>query len=227
MLIDILKNIFSEFSYLSKDFNIQDYQVTLFYQEEIDNYFIVLDKNIITVDELQNLNDISIQLFNLIKEDDLTNESFDKNATLIICFNGNVDNNIICNLEENPYLFKKNILKYNSEEIESLNTLLNSNYSYENLLLFLNNEEQFEEYKNNSELAYSLLTKFFIKLPFLKFIRQTRDLANLTEIISNKVSEEDLTEIYNLINYGNFDVQNINSYEDLISNNFIEGNTNE
>lgn len=227
MLIDILKNIFSEFSYLSKDFNIQDYQATLFYKEEIDNYFIVLDKDIITDDELQNLNDISIQLFNLIKEDDLTNESYDKNATLIICFNGDVDNNIICNIEENPYLLKKNILKYNSEEIESLNTLLSSNYSYENLLLFLNNEEQFEEYKNNSENGYSLLTKFFIKLPFLKCIRQTRNLANLSEIISIRASEENLTEIYNLINSENFNVQNINSYEHLISNNFLERDTNE
>lgn len=227
MLIDILKNIFSEFSYLSKDFNMQDYQATLFYKEEIDNYFIVLDKDIITDDELQNLNDISIQLFNLIKEDDLTNESYDKNATLIICFNGDVDNNIICNLEENPYLFKKNILKYNSEEIESLNTLLSSNYSYENLLLLLNNEEQFEEYKNNSENGYSLLTKIFIKLPFLKCIRQTRNLANLSEIISIRASEENLTEIYNLINFENFDLQHINSYEDLISNNFFERDTNE
>ena len=227
MLIEILKQIFEEFGYLYKDFNVQDYEVLLFYKEEIDNYYIIVDKESITSEEVENFENIMNELFTTIKEDDSTNESFDKNTTLIMCLNGKIDNSIINNLEENPYIFKKNTITYNNTEIDLLNELLSSSYSYENLILTLNNEEIFERYKITEDIGYKLLVKLFIKLPFLKFQRQIRNLENLSEIIQTKVTEQSLEAIYNILNTEAFNIQDISSYEDLISISLLQESENE
>lgn len=227
MLINILKQIFEEFSYSYKDFNMQNYQVSLFYKDEIDNYFIVLDKDDIASGDIESLDNTVNELFNTIKSDEASNEAFDKNTTLIMCLNGEIDTNFINSLEENPYIFKKNIITYSSEILESLNELLSTNYSYENLISTLNNEDKFEQYKRTSEEGYKLLLTLFIKLSFLSFYRQPRELGDLLEIIETKVTEVSLSEVYNIIKAETFNIQNINSYEDLISVNLIQGNENE
>ncbi len=227
MLINIVKQLFQEFRYLHKDFNMQNYQVSLFYKEEIDNYFIVLDKDNISSSDIESLDNTLNVLFNIIKNDEASNEAFDKNTTVIMCLNGEIDTDLINNLEENPYIFKKNIITYSSEILESLNELLSSNYSYENLISTLNDENKFEQYKRTSEEGYKLLLTLFIKLSFLRFYRQTRELGDLLEIIETKVTEVSLSEVYNIVNAETFNIQNINSYEDLISVNLIQGNANE
>ena len=64
-------------------------------------------------------------------------------------------------------------------------------------------------------------------MSFLRFYRQTRELGDLLEIIETKVTEVSLSEVYNIVNAETFNIQNINSYEDLISVNLIQGNANE
>ncbi|WP_404317016.1 ABC-three component system middle component 1 [Malaciobacter canalis] len=228
MLINILEHIFGEFEFLSKELNRNDYSVSLFYKENSADYFIVLDKENITNLEIESFLEVIQEIYTEFKNDDSTNETFDKNTTFIMCVNGENNESVLSSLEEDPYIFKKNIITYSDEELEDVIELLNLEYSYENLLLNLNNEENFDQFKNNSNLAgYRLLSKLFIKLPFLNFERQVRELENLSDIIKSNVNDSILLDSYYLINAESFDINNMSSYEDLVSVGFLEGDTGE
>jgi hypothetical protein len=216
MLINVLESIFNEFDFIKKVLNRNDYEVSLFYKETSSDYFIVLDKNSIESLEIETFLNVLQEVYVEFKRQEYTNETFDKNTTLILCVNGEVDNENLSLLEEDAYLFKKNIIAYTNNSLEELNHMLNFQYSYNNLLQNLNDEEKFEQYKSNGNIGYKLLVQIFIKLSFLKFRREMRNLDNLSEIILNRANEEGIAEIYNLINSENFNSQNINSYEDLI-----------
>ena len=190
MLINILEHIFEEFGFLSKELNRDDYRVSLFYKETSADYFIVLDNENITNLEIESFLEVIQEIYAEFKDDDSTNETFDKNTTFIMCANGENNESVLSYLEEDPYIFKKNIIAYSNEELQNIIELLNSEYSYENLLLNLNNEENFNQFKNNTNLGgYRLLSKLFIKLPFLNFKRQMLELENLSDIIKSNVND--------------------------------------
>lgn len=90
----------------------------------------------------------------------------------------------ILDLEEDKYFFKKYVITYLSDEVESFYKKLEE---YDNVMNFLekslNNAEKFEEFKVNNDISYySLILKLYIKIPHLS----CGDIFGQKEMISLK-----------------------------------------
>ncbi len=132
-------------------------------------------------------------------KDLLKNEWFDKNANLLILHESvsatSIGKNIVIDIEENPYLFKKQILVYTTNEMQNLTeAIAASNLStkkfFEQKLLSNSIFEQHKSNLNNNAFE-SLLYRVAHKVPFLNIkVAQKDGLSALTnsnnsEIIKN------------------------------------------
>jgi hypothetical protein len=180
-------------------------------------YLVVFLKNI---DGLQLLNlikgDYTRNCYNNIKINSLYEKEMDKNTSLIFClesdmFKENTSNEeektkldllkkVIYEVEEDPYFFKKYVLSYFVDQLDEIKTGIITTKSEgksitDYLQSRLNNTELFKRYKENpvSTLEYDLLSKLFIKLPFLKLTNLDMDLlVNLKIKISAELLERDI-----------------------------------
>jgi hypothetical protein len=108
----------------------------------------------------------------------------------------------IYNLEEDPYDFKKYVLTYTKSQLEALEIRLNEtneepltkilNYLLLEKKLFTSFKKK-PENRNSSEneeaVMYDLVSKLFIKLPFLSVIIKQENLLSLKKEIDDKLSE--------------------------------------
>ena len=134
----------------------------------------------------------------------------------------------LCNeIEEDAYLFKKNILLYKDENRILLETQLDNDFSLIKLNELLNNGESFDRNKSNIDSAYSLLAKVFIKLPFLSYKREGRELENLSEIIREQANNENLYSLYIQVSNNMLQVDALDTYQDIIDANLILGDNHE
>lgn len=149
-------------------------------------------------------------------------ESLRKNSTLILCIESSkVSAQKLLKFEEDPYLFKKNVITYSSDELIKLTKKLNNDYSNENLnqLLSHNSEDSFESFKAISTLGtdnhyYSLLIKVITKLPFVHFIPNTDELESLEDFVMTKLDEPHI-KLLDLICDGEFSEEKIDEKIEL------------
>jgi hypothetical protein len=105
---------------------------------------------------------------------------------------------LIFDIEEDPYTFKKYILTYTGEQ-ELLLTALFKESNQEKVTSFLyeilNDTEKFSAFKNRatneSALVYDLISKMFIKLPYLSIKNQHKELDSLLNKILESFDEGD------------------------------------
>jgi len=229
MLIDLLKNIFIESDYHEHIVEFEDYTSYMFSHQEKGEYFIVLDKETISDNDLKQLSSDGMQnLYSDCEGLETTDETFEKNTTLIICINNiNIDM-ILCNqFEEDAYLFKKNILFYEDVNVQQLEVQLDNDFSLTKLNELLNNGENFDRNKTNIESEYGLLAKLFIKLPFLNYQREGRELDNLSEVIREQANNENLYNLYIQISNNILQVDSLNTYQDIIDADLLLGDNHE
>jgi len=218
MLINILKNIFINNEFTETIIDYLDYECSLYRRNNEDNFFIVLDKESISDSELKSLNSEGfLELYNKLEKLEITDKTFEKNATLVLCLK--TDNNLINKIEEDSYLFKKNIIVYSEEMRTALVELLRDNYSLSNMNGFLNNDNMFENSKGNKNDGYTLLSRLFIKLPFLTYERGVRELDNLSEIIQKKSKDEGIEKLYK--QFVELDINTNITYQNLVENGII------
>ena len=218
MLIDILKNIFINNEFTETTITYLDYKCFLYRRNNEDNFFIVLDKESISNDELNSL--ISqgfLELYNKLEKLEVTDKTFEKNATLVLCLK--IENDLINKIEEDSYLFKKNIIVYSEKMETALLKLVKDDYSLSNINNLLNSDIMFEESKNNQNDGYTLLSRLFIKLPFLTYKRGVRELGNLSEIIQKKSEDEGMKKLYEQCI--KLDINKNITYQSLIENGII------
>ncbi|OOR17336.1 ABC-three component system middle component 1 [Bacillus cereus] len=204
---DLLKNIFNDAS-----FNvIEEVQLvnekTFLAISSIDckvNYYLVvfIQENMKTFLEEADFS----TFFEYMKNQDFYNSNMEKNFSLLVCLNCNKEIDLemqkdIYEIEENPYDFKKYVLVYSDEQVQMLNNeLLSSEYrmlipveGIKNVLnkILLDNV-RFYNFKNYmNDFVYDLITKIFIKLPFLSTeIGKEKQIGNLQEKIKNNLDEE-------------------------------------
>lgn len=139
----------------------------------------------------------------------LKNEWFDKNANLLILYKSDsgslVEKNRLIDIEENPFLFKKQILVYTESEKEKLleaitaSTLTTKKF-FEHKLLSNSIFEQHKTNLNNNDFE-SLLYRVAHKVPFLNINAvQKNGLSALTEDNDTEViKNSQLKELDNLI----------------------------
>ncbi len=217
MLIEILKIIFDNNEFIEKIVEYKEYKCSLFYKKNEDNFFVILDKKTIKQDELDDLilNGFS-ELYELLTKLEIINKAFEKNTTLILCLDSNAEQ--INRIEEDAYLFKKNIIVYSEEMTIALMGLMKDDYSLKNMNKLLNDDTMFENAKKSQNAGYILLSRLFIKLPFLTYERGGRDLENLSEIIQQKSNDEGIEELYKQLI--ELDINDI-TYKSLVENKII------
>jgi hypothetical protein len=104
---------------------------------------------------------------------------------------------LIYDIEEDPYDFKKYVLIYTNEQVSLLESYKAA--STGDIIPFinniLNNSQVFSKFKNNEEsedvLIYDLVSKLFIKIPFLSIDNNQQTITNLFDDIVEGIQTED------------------------------------
>lgn len=149
----------------------------------------------------------------------INNEWFDKNVNLLILHRvENFENiqSLVLEIEEDPYLFKKQIILYKDSEVEKLNQALEQ--QQQSIKDFIENkileEEVFKKHKeniNNNDYE-SLLYRLVHKIPLINLnIVQENGLDALTDKNRQKIEGGSFESLNNFIdqNFFNRDVENI------------------
>lgn len=198
-MIEILKNLFADNDlFLIKNIK-KDPEVILDGFLAISNnqarreYYIIIEV-LDLIPLISEENNIVFLLNDWLKSSEDYNVNFNKNTTLIILQQGSViieekTKRQIFEIEENPYVFKKYIIRYSLNQFTSLTQSLPvvSVDSMNQLVKQLD----FESFKNDpsSDDFIPLLMNIFIKIPFLKVPFQEKELDDLTNTINRKINK--------------------------------------
>lgn len=200
---EVIRNIFEELGFQIDDelLNSDD----AFYTERTSNnkfdFFVVLFQKVEELNE--EVNNKFTYFLNLIVEEKQNYMGLDKNLTLLMLLkcdsleNQENINSMIFDIEEDPYDFKKYVLPYSTDEVnEFKKNVINSGLStvrYIEQKVF--DVQLFSEFKRRvnslSVREYDLITKFFIKLPFLNLDIRTQDFLDLSKLIQDEIQAED------------------------------------
>jgi len=165
------------------------------------NFYVVLFiDNLFDIEEREV--DLNTFYEDLIESVENYDHQMDKNLSMVICakrdnlVTNQATSKKIYQVEEDPYVFKKYVLTYTDEQVKLLQDSIPSiTNTMDSLYNFLNDHEAFLDFKNNpyKEDIYNLVSKLFIKLPFLnlKYIeQQTEDLsANISGSLNPSQNE--------------------------------------
>jgi len=230
MLINILDAIFRDCKFLKKEISFGEYTCFFYHNQSKSDFFILLDKSNPTSDELILLEESGLnELDGILKQHETATEAYTKNTTLVLCINSTKEiekHEIISSIEEDKYLFKKNIIFYSENEVVELQNILSETYTQKQANSILQTTGSFENLKSNKNSGYALLTRLFIKLPFLHLEMQHVDLENLSEIIDQEAQTKKVDNLY-MLNQKQTDINQLLSYKDLVQAGFVEEIKNE
>jgi hypothetical protein len=225
MLNNILDAIFRNCEFTKNDISFGEYSCFFYHSISKSDFFILLDKNNITSDELVLLEKEGLNaLDETLKQHETITETYTKNTTLVLCINSTEEiekHEIISSIEEDKYLFKKNIIFYSENEVVELQNLLSETYTKERANSILQTTDLFEKLKSNKNSGYALLTRLFIKVPFLHLEIQHIDLENLSNLIEKESQEKKVDNLY-MLNQKQIDINQLLSYKDLELACFVE-----
>ncbi|MGE6579129.1 ABC-three component system middle component 1 [Paenibacillus xylanexedens] len=147
------------------------------------------------------LNYESVELFNsyfdeIKRLEEGYRPDMDKNLSLIVCVKRNnlfpdpILHKVIFDIEEDPYFFKKYVLTYSDTQVDLLLENKGDTPIIKHLYLVLNDDDLFQKHKNDpyEETEYNLISKLFIKLPFLNLRKMDRELVSLKQEINNSLN---------------------------------------
>lgn len=212
-MITILKNIMTSnrFSLVEIDPTSSSPDFNLYKSDsrERQEYFLIVDLSSLSRENLENfLENTSQEIFEDIQSSGKVELYFEKNCTMIICLNSlPEEKELILALEEDPYNFKKNVIRYSLGELAALNDYLvrhsisNITNSVINDMLNANGGADFLDFKYNHKdrsQFYSLVTRIVMKLSFLVYSPREQKLESLTSQINGAIPAE-LTETFNKI----------------------------
>lgn len=199
---NILKEIFDSYAYLQiKELNKNEW----FIENTNKNSFYT----VIFLSELNenNLENIINQKQESLYESLSLKENFNaivKNTNLLILLQTDKEiNKEIMAIEEDEYFFKKYILKYSSEELESLNeykgTLINKIENIKNDYTGFKKFKQKQKFYDNN--WFSLLMKLYIKIPELNLSNYRNEVEPIDLIgdINKELEKNNLLDLKNLL----------------------------
>lgn len=205
-MIRILQNIFMENRFVVQHFTSMPTNIFALDMDRGSYYLAVL------VEE-QMLGYNSVELFNSYYDevkglDEGYRPDMDKNLSLIVCvkrrnlLSDPKLHKVIFDIEEDPYFFKKYVLTYTDSQVELLIKNQGDISIIEHLYRVLNDDNSFQEHKNDpiQESEYNLISKLFIKLPFLNLRKMDREMASLKQEINNALTPSLLSLRNGLLN---------------------------
>lgn len=227
---EIIKNIFEEMGFLI-DSELLGGKDAFYTERTADNkfdFFVVLFQKAEEVNE--EVNNKFIDFLNVIIENKQNYMGLNKNLTLLMLLECDsleqreIINSLIFEIEEDPYDFKKYILPYSVDEVNEMKkNLINSGASTVRYIQQKVFEVQlFSDFKRSvdslSVKEYELITKLFIKLPFLTLDIKTQDFLDLIKLIQDEVQAED-EDVWNqlLFLYQQIDESTDYSAEEILS----------
>ncbi len=225
MLIEVLKQVFLDNNYAMSPVleDTPDYTAYLAFPNEEKNrqeYFLLIEPQKTSDKVLSNLVEKDADIFyDLLNKSNETDETFKKNCTMILCCKNSVSATAVFSVEEDPYNFKKNVIVYSIDELDSWNEKTNRPFTVEDLnnLIHENNSERFHTFKEgNRSDYYSLLMKIVTKLPFINFLLPHKDLYNLEEKIERVLSPSEQKTLDFILSV-DLDGSDDEIYENLLS----------
>lgn len=229
-MIKIINNILSNNGYELVDIQLPDDRHNIFLfcprtDHAKEEYFVTIQLNNES-DELAKelLENSAEELFEIIRNSGKVESYFIKNCTLFICHDETrIKRETIFTLEEDPYNFKKNVITYFPSELSDLKNYLEKNniteisnltiseiINSQNGQLFLN----FKKNHNNIQNYYSLILKIALKLPFITYIPQKKELINLSLEIEKSLEGKESVLFKNLME-PEIDWNNNNIYQNI------------
>lgn len=214
-MITTINNLFSQLGFINSELEIG----SLHAFENINKrtYWLII--------ETDNLNNVIENQSNYFEQarNRINNEWFDKNVSLLILHKVEDFDNIqslVLEIEENPYLFKKQVILYREIERENLNRAIEAEENtikdfIENKIL---DEAIFKIHKeniNNNDYE-SLLYRLAHKIPFIKLnIIQENGLEALTDNNTQKIESGSYGELNRFIeqNFFHRNMESINEME--------------
>lgn len=166
------------------------------------DFYVVQFTNVEELNQEELNNEISYYL-NVIVQNKNYYLGLDKNLTLLIFLNcdklKNMErvNSIIFDIEEDPYDFNKYVLPYRTDELNEFKKNVNNSgkSTIDYMQEKISDAHLFSEFKRRinslSVREYELVTKFFIKLPFISYNVTTQNTIDLSKLIRDELAEED------------------------------------
>lgn len=190
-------------------------------------YFIVINLKDPTANNLDKLiEDGFNSIYSYIKSSEDYDTYMEKNTSLIILLETTErDSNFnrkIFDIEENKYNFKKYVITYTKSQLEKLQEL----YRQGDDLLKKTNKiiydtDEFTGFKSNplENSLYNIVSKLYIKLPFLKLNPEEKELSSLESDIKSKISSDEKIDkdiVRKIIDSNDIDLKNL-SEEEILS----------
>lgn len=187
---EIMNSIFKEYEfelvYLPTIQNINSFYAISKNEQKINYYLVLFVDNLFDREK----KDINFNSFyeEIKKLEEYNDHRMDKNLSMLICAKreGLEDNEEISRkiykIEEDPYFFKKYVLTYTSQQERLIRSEASLNSIVDFLYNTLNDHEAFLSFKSNpyKESVYNLVSKIFIKLPFLNLKNIHREIYDLS-----------------------------------------------
>ncbi len=181
--------------------------------DKIPNYFSNDESNSFYVCTVINDNGLDTwpleqkDIFNSVMEMQVNPHRVKNNTTHLVFYITEEENkNFVFELEEDEYYFKKNVIVLSHSEIKDFENHFNDS-PLATYKLFLENtvdsNKLFEIYKKHgSKDFYSMILKFYIKIPSLYLSKSvsSNELETLKESVEKKLEEEGLFDFVNQIN---------------------------
>ncbi|NIE63135.1 hypothetical protein [Burkholderia sp. Ax-1719] len=167
-----------------------------FYEKEKEGHrFLILAR----LESLPSIDDLHKKIFEKIPERFSSHLAFRKNCDLVVIHSladlSGYDEleSIILSYEEDPYHFKKYFLCISKQEKE----LIEKKESID-LPSILEDQEEFSKYKEspNSPSLYGLVSRIFIKMPFLALPRAEREFVPISVQLDEAVQKANLTGLW-------------------------------
>ena len=204
-LREIYTQLFVELGYTKHD-KIPSY----FFNDESNSFYVC---TIINDNELDNWSLEQKAVFDSVMEIQVNPHRVKNNTTHLFFYITEEENkNFVFELEEDQYYFKKNVIVLSHSEIKDFKNHFNDS-PFETYKLFLENtvdsNNLFKIYKKHgSKDFYSMILKFYIKIPslYLSESVSSNELETLKESIEKKLEEEELFDFVNRLN------ENIDKY---------------
>ncbi len=242
LIEELAQNLQGYSSYLVEEFKGQEsdqnyLRNVIFISNKGRDYFVFVELN---VDQFNSefIHEIQKQLHVYSKKNIMPSDGFElteyyeRNRTLIIsvCLNENLitkeNLRLIAEMEEDPYLFKKQIIALTATEFKGIDELLNKNSmtvlaTCEDIVT---NYDLFEDFKKEQgreiqkSYLYSLVATLYEKLPFMKYPIQEEQKQNLQSKIDEKLLEINLLDIKNSL----LDLNNEDDYAIFFDKKFDE-----
>ncbi|WP_413493636.1 ABC-three component system middle component 1 [Shewanella baltica] len=211
-MINIINNILSSNGYKQVELVLQQDVADLYLfcpltDSKREEYFFTVQLRTQSDSNAQRLLENQAQeWFESISHSGKVDQTFEKNCTMLLCHEEDkISRQTILMIEEDQYNFKKNLITASQQEVLALQNYLaqeqveNITAKVINSIINIDGGKGFLDFKENNKLQkdhYSLILKIALKLPFVTYIPQEKQLSNLLNDIDNSLSPE-LTSIYN------------------------------